>query len=176
MREDRWTHLRWWKSWNSGEGRRGRWYPQWEMVVLTRARQYHKVVVVTWEPRSTGPIATGSMLEIWRRGGTTRVHSFIHSGLKLWNRDEFKYSFMFKDEFSEFRFLMWKWSLLDLSVTAAAAVTQPGENLNRHLQTLVDPPQYTPRVAFSLNHSVHSTTMLKSTGGWSFTMCSRGWA
>lgn len=64
MREDRWTHLRWWKSWNSGEGRRGRWYPQWEMVVLTRARQYHKVVVVTWEPRSTGPIATGSMLEI----------------------------------------------------------------------------------------------------------------
>lgn len=64
MREDRWTYLRWWKSWNSGEGRRGRWYPQWEMVVLTRARQYHKVVVVTWEPRSTGPIATGSMLEI----------------------------------------------------------------------------------------------------------------
>lgn len=62
---DSWTHLRWWKSWNSGEGRKGRWYPQWEMLVLTRARQYQRAVVVTWEPRTTGPITTGSMLEIF---------------------------------------------------------------------------------------------------------------
>lgn len=57
------AHLRWWKSWNSGEGSNGRWYPQWEMVVLNRARQYHRLVVVRWEPRITGPISTGSVLE-----------------------------------------------------------------------------------------------------------------
>lgn len=64
VRQDRLTHLRWWKSWNSGEGRKGRWYPQWEMVVLTRATQYHMEVVDTWEPRRTGPLTTGNKLEI----------------------------------------------------------------------------------------------------------------
>lgn len=62
-RIEKWTHLRWWKSWNSGEGRKGRWYPQWEMVVLIRATQYHMQVVETWEPRITGPITTGIRLE-----------------------------------------------------------------------------------------------------------------
>lgn len=57
------TDLRWWKSWNSGEGRKGRWYPQWETVVLTSARQYHMHVLDTCEPSSTGPITTGSRLE-----------------------------------------------------------------------------------------------------------------
>lgn len=37
------------------------------MVVLTRARQYHRVVVAMWEPRITGPAATGSMLEIYSK-------------------------------------------------------------------------------------------------------------
>lgn len=60
------THLRWWKSWNSGEGRKGRWYPQWEMLVLIRATQYQRVVVAKWEPMITGPITTGSVLEIWQ--------------------------------------------------------------------------------------------------------------
>ena len=64
IKKKRFSHLRWWKSWNSGDGRKGRWYPQWEMVVLIRATQYHRQVVVRWEPRSTGPSATGSMLEI----------------------------------------------------------------------------------------------------------------
>lgn len=58
------THLRWWKSWNSGEGRKGRWYPQWEMLVLIRARQYQRVVLDRWEPMITGPTITGSVLEI----------------------------------------------------------------------------------------------------------------
>lgn len=57
------AHLRWWKSWNSGDGSNGRWNPQWEIVVLNRARQYHRLVVVRWEPRITGPISTGSVLE-----------------------------------------------------------------------------------------------------------------
>lgn len=37
------------------------------MVVLTRARQYHRVVVVRWDPRITGPATTGSMLEIYSK-------------------------------------------------------------------------------------------------------------
>lgn len=60
----RWAHLKWWKSWNSGEGRKGRWYPQWEMVVLTRAREYQKVVVARWDPMIAGPTITGMVLEI----------------------------------------------------------------------------------------------------------------
>lgn len=80
---DAWADLRWWKSWNSGEGRKGRWYPQWDMLVLTRARQYHMVVVDRWEPRITGPATTGSMFESYRTEG--RKHrTVIYSRWKVW--------------------------------------------------------------------------------------------
>ena len=57
------SYLRWWKSWNSGEGSRGRWYPLWEMLVLRKASEYHRVVVEMWEPKSMEPTTAGIMLE-----------------------------------------------------------------------------------------------------------------
>lgn len=35
------------------------------MEVLTRARQYHRLVVARWEPSNTGPNTAGSMLDNW---------------------------------------------------------------------------------------------------------------
>lgn len=57
------TYLRWWKSWNSGEGSKGRWYPQCDTVVISRAMVNHRVVVTRCDPRRIGPIMAGSMLD-----------------------------------------------------------------------------------------------------------------
>lgn len=56
------THLRWWKSWASGEGISGKWYPQWATVVEMRATPNHIQEVAKWEPISTGPRVGGRML------------------------------------------------------------------------------------------------------------------
>ena len=38
-----WLKVRWWKSWNSLEGRSGRWYPEWDIRVLTTRHEYQAI-------------------------------------------------------------------------------------------------------------------------------------
>ena len=35
--------MRWWKSWNSLEARSGRWYPEWDIRVLTTRHEYQAI-------------------------------------------------------------------------------------------------------------------------------------
>ena len=55
-----WLNLRWWKSWASGEGRSGKWYPLWEIVVWRMAMENQNQAVAKWQletstPKNNGP-------------------------------------------------------------------------------------------------------------------------
>ena len=56
------TYFWWWKSWASGEGKKGKWYPQWDTSVVATANENHNQPVATWDPMISGPITTGNIL------------------------------------------------------------------------------------------------------------------
>lgn len=55
--------FKWWKSCASGEGRRGKWYPLCETVVVRTAIEVHSHVVIMWEFIRRGPTKTGNKFE-----------------------------------------------------------------------------------------------------------------
>ena len=60
------SYLLWWKSWASGEGKNGRWKPQWATVVLATARNNHSHCDAKWLPKqppsNIGPAVIGNEL------------------------------------------------------------------------------------------------------------------
>ena len=49
------AHLKWWKSCASGEGMKGRWYPEWLCVVLNKDIATNSHTTERWEPKMTLP-------------------------------------------------------------------------------------------------------------------------
>ena len=88
------SYLLWWKSCASGEGRNGRWYPQWEIVVLITASIIQSHSDARWLPKklpsNSGPEIMGSVLTKKCSTGWQYVeHSpigAVHSWWVLWMR------------------------------------------------------------------------------------------
>ena len=58
------TYFRWWYSWASGDGKKGKWYPPCEICVEVIAIQIHIISEAKCEPIKTGPRVTGNTLEM----------------------------------------------------------------------------------------------------------------
>ncbi len=84
------THLKWWKSWNSDEGRSGKWNPLCDMMVTVSDTANHSHMVDTCEPQSKGPRPIGTkLLMICSNGCAYRAMIPIeacHSWCFLWIR------------------------------------------------------------------------------------------
>ena len=81
-------YLRWWKSCPSGDGRKGRWYPQWPIVVLKMATLYHRMATERWDPMTNGPARIGMRFtNTCSRGWQyteTMPTGAVHSWCVLW--------------------------------------------------------------------------------------------
>ena len=56
------TNLWWWKSCASLDGKKGRWYPLWETVVLSPEITYHSQATERWDPMIKGPNQIGHVI------------------------------------------------------------------------------------------------------------------
>lgn len=84
------TYLRWWKSWASGDGINGKWYPLCVLIVVISARENHIQDVAIWEPMIRGPKIIGPRLDIRCSKGWAYIATMpmgaVHSWWILWTK------------------------------------------------------------------------------------------
>lgn len=82
------SYFKWWKSWNSGDGRYGKWYPLWRSRVPNTVKDNHKYAVTMCDPIIIIPTLVGIIFKrICSIGSEYNAESAIgafHSWCCLW--------------------------------------------------------------------------------------------